>query len=95
MHGILAYSTGSLKANFAGSDLLIVDAADPRRKLWVEVKTGFPTRKNHVYLTQSAGEKDLTHPKFAADFVVFVNLDAKAAKAHIHDGALDFQHLSY
>jgi len=94
MHGIRAYFTGSLKTNFAGSDLVIMDAIDSRRKLWVEVKTGYPTRKNHVYLTQSAGETDLTRPKFMADFVVFVNLDARTARAHAHDGALDFQHLS-
>lgn len=95
IHGILAYFTGSLKTNFAGSDLVIMDATDPQRKLWIEVKTGFPTRKNHVYLTQSAGETDLACPKFMADFVVFVNLDAKAARTHTHDGTMDFQHLSY
>ncbi len=94
MHGIPAYFTGGLKVNFAGSDL-IVDTTDPRRKLWIQVKTGYPTCKNYVYLTQSAGERDLTQPKFVADFVVFVNLDAEVARKHTHNGELDFSALSY
>jgi len=94
MNGIAAYSTGGLRNNFAGSDL-IVETGDPRRKLWVQVKTGAPTLKGFVYLTQCAGEADLTDQKFAADFVVFVNLDLKTAKGHTHDGSLDFAALSY
>jgi hypothetical protein len=94
MHGIPAYSKGGLRANFAGSDL-IVDTTDPRRKLWIQGKTGYPTRRNSVYLTQSAGDRDLTLPKFVADFVVFVNLDAEAARKHTHNGELDFSALSY
>lgn len=44
MNGIAAYSTGGLRANFAGSDLLI-DTKDPKVKRLVEVKTGYtPTR---------------------------------------------------
>jgi hypothetical protein len=42
MHGIPPYHTGGLRSNFAGSDL-IVDTADPRQKLWIQVKTGAPT----------------------------------------------------
>lgn len=94
MYGIPAYFTGGLKMNFAGSDL-IVDTENQRRKRWIQVKTGFPTRKNYAYLTQSTGEKDLTQPKFTVDFVVFVNLDATAAKNHTHNGQLDFRDLSY
>jgi hypothetical protein len=47
-----------------------------------------------VYLTQS-GEQDLTEHKFAADFVVFVNFDGQVAEAHLHDGKLDFKHLTF
>jgi len=94
MHGIPAYFTGGLKINFAGSDL-ILDTVDPRRKLWVQVKTGYPTRKNYAYLTQATSEKDLTQPKFTADFVVFVNLYDKVAKSHTHNVELDFHNLSY
>lgn len=94
MHGIPAYSTGGLRSNFAGSDL-IVETADPRRKCWVQVKTGAPTAKGQVYLTQSAGDTDLVKDKFAADFVVFVNVDPRTAKWHAHDGSLDFANLSF
>jgi hypothetical protein len=41
MHGITAYFTGGLRNNFAGSDI-IVETKDPRRKLWVQMKTGAP-----------------------------------------------------
>ena len=94
MHGIPAYSTGGLRANFAGSDL-IVETGDPRTKLWVQVKTGAPILKDHVYLTQCAGDGDLAGDKFAADFVVFVNLDLKLAKSHNHDGTLGFPALTF
>lgn len=94
MHGIPAYSTAGLRANFAGSDLL-VDTADPRRKLLVQVKTGYCQPKNVVYLTQCAGEADLTEDKFVSDFVVFVNMDFKAGSTHQHDGTLDFGHLAF
>lgn len=93
MHGIPAYSTGGLRANFAGSDL-IVETGDPRHKLWVQVKTGAPTGAKLIYLTQCAGENDLSQDKFAADFVIFVNIDKERA-GHLHDGSLDFTHLSY
>jgi hypothetical protein len=94
MYGIPAYHTGGLRANFAGSDL-IVETKDPRIKLWIQVKTGAPILRDHVYLTQCAGEEDLNKDKFAADFVVFVNIDLRTAKAHIHDGSLDFKSLSF
>ena len=94
MHGIPAHNTGGLRANFAGSDL-IVESSDLRNGIWVQVKTGAPTLKNYVYLTQCAGDKDLTAPKFSADFVVFVNLEVRTAKSHTHDGSLDFQSLSF
>jgi hypothetical protein len=41
MHGIPAYNTGGLRANFAGSDL-IIETGDQRKKLWLQVKTGAP-----------------------------------------------------
>ena len=94
MHGIHAYNTGGLRANFEGSDI-IVETSDPRSKLWVQVKTGAPTERNCFYLTQSAGVKDLDGDKFSADFVVFVNLDPRASKSHAHDGSLDFNSLSF
>lgn len=94
MHGIPAYHTGGLRTNFAGSDL-IVETVDPRRKLWVQVKSGAPALKDHVYLTQCAGDGDLLGEKFAADFVVFVNLEEKIAQRHRHDGSLDFHALSF
>ena len=94
MHGIPAYNTGGLRANFAGSDL-IVETGNVRRKLWVQVKTGAPILKDHVYFTQCASDAELTTDKFQSDFVVFVNLDLKAAKSHTHDGGLDFNALSY
>lgn len=94
MHGIPAYSTGGLRANFAGSDL-IVETNDSRSKLWVQVKTGAPILKGQVYLTQCSGENDLTTDKFKCDFVVFVNLETQVAKKHAHTGELDFNHLSY
>jgi hypothetical protein len=94
MNGIPAHNTNGLRANFAGSDL-IVDTDDPRRKLLVQVKTGFSPTKGQVYLTQASGEADLKDDKFHADFVVFVNIDKKAGEAHTHDGSLDFQHFTY
>ncbi len=94
MHGIPAHNTNGLRANFAGSDL-IVDTKDPRRKLLVQVKTGYSPAKGQVYLTQASGEGDLEDDKFKADFVVFVNIEKKAGEAHQHDGTLDFSHLSY
>lgn len=93
MHGIPAYFTSGLRSNFAGSDL-IIDTKEPRIKLWVQVKTGAPIVKNHVYLTQCAGERDLTATKFESDFVVFVNLELKHSK-HTHEGELGFEHLSF
>lgn len=94
MHGIPAYHTGGLRSNFAGSDL-IVETKDPRAKLWVQVKTGAPTLRDYVYLTQCKGDEDLEGEKFDSDFVVFVNLDQKVALSHEHDGALGFSHLSF
>ena len=94
MHGIPAYHTGGLRSNFAGSDL-IVETSNPRLKLWIQVKSGAPILKDQVYLTQCAGDDDLHGDKFAADFVVFVNLELRSAKAHSHDGSLDFKHLSF
>lgn len=94
MHGIPAYHTGGLRANFAGSDL-IVETSDPRVKLWVQVKAGAPILKGHVYLTQCAGDHELQGGKFVSDFVVFVNIELYRAKSHTHDGSLGFDHLSF
>ncbi|MFT7722762.1 MAG: hypothetical protein QM788_08010 [Roseateles sp.] len=94
MHGIPAYNTAGLRANFAGSDLLI-DTSDPRRKLLIQVKTGYSPGPDWVYMTQCSGEGELSTPKFVADFVVFVNLDKRAGIQHGHDGTLDFCHLHY
>lgn len=94
MHGIPAYNTAGLRANFAGSDLL-VDTHDPTRKLLVQVKTGYNPSSDWVYMTQCSGEHELEKPKFVADFVVFVNLDKKVGSNHEHNGELDFQHLSF
>ncbi|MBM3814869.1 MAG: hypothetical protein FJW20_24860 [Acidimicrobiia bacterium] len=94
MHGIAAYFTGGLRNNFAGSDL-IVETKDQRRKLWVQVKTGAPVLKDHVYFTQCAGDGDLTTDKFDSDFVVLVNLQPQAALKHAHQGELGFEHLSF
>ncbi|MHA6847372.1 hypothetical protein [Ralstonia syzygii] len=94
MHGIPAYSTGGLRANFAGSDI-IVETVELRTKLWVQVKTGAPILKGYVYLTQCAGDNDLAIDKFTADFIVFVNIDVRIAKTHTHDGSLDFRNLSF
>ena len=94
MHGIPAYHTGVLRNNFAGSDL-IVETRNPRVKLWIQVKTGAPILKAHVYLTQCAGDVDLEKDKFEADFVVFVNLDTQRAKKHAHDGTLGFDHMTF
>lgn len=93
MHGIPAYYTAGLRANFAGSDL-IVETGSARRKLWLQVKSGAPILKSHVYLTQCGGNDDLAHDKFDADFVIFVNLALAVAKAHRHEGDLGFEHLS-
>src|SRR5688572_11814378 len=76
MHGIPAYNTGGLRANFAGSDL-IVDTADPKQKLLIQVKSGYNPRSDLVYLTQCKGEEELQSTKFVSDFVVFVNIDRK------------------
>lgn len=94
MYGIPAYNTGGLRANFAGSDL-IVDTADPKRKLLIQVKSGYNPRPDQVYLTQCKGEEELKSAKFVSDFVVFVNIDRKAGNGHRHDGSLGFEHLSY
>jgi hypothetical protein len=94
MHGIPAYNTAGLRANFAGSDL-IVDTPDPTKKLLIQVKTGYNPSPEWVYMTQCSGEQELEKPKFVSDFVVFVNLDKKAGTKHAHDGILDFQHLSF
>lgn len=94
MNGIPAFHTGGLRANFAGSDL-IVETRNPRSKLWIQVKTGAPILKGYVYLTQCAGDDDLEADKFSSDFVVFVNLDLRTAKSHLHDGLLNFEHLSF
>jgi len=94
MYGIPAYNTAGLRANFAGSDL-IIDIEDPTKKLLVQVKTGYSPAADKVYLTQCSGEKELTEDKFVSDFVVFVNLDRKIGNSHAHDGTLDFQHLSF
>jgi hypothetical protein len=94
MHGIPAYNTAGLRANFAGSDLL-VDTPDPTRKLLVQVKTGYSPGPEWVYMTQCSGDDELLRRKFVADFVVFVNLDKKAGMQHQHDGTLDFQHLQF
>lgn len=40
MNGIPAHNTNGLRANFAGSDI-IIDTDDPRKKLLVQVKTGY------------------------------------------------------
>jgi hypothetical protein len=94
MNGIPAYNTAGLRANFAGSDLL-VDTQDPTRKLLIQVKTGYSPGPEWVYMTQCSGEDELHRQKFVSDFVVFVNLDKKAGMKHTHDGALDFEHLTY
>lgn len=94
MHGIPAYNTAGLSANFAGSDL-IVDTPDPSRKLLIQVKTGYNSSPDWVYMTQCAGEQELEKPKFVSDFVVLVNLDKKIGSRHEHKGELDFQHLSF
>jgi len=94
MNGIPAYHTGGLRANFAGSDL-IVETSDPRTKLWIQVKTGAPILKGHVYVTQCAGDGDLKLDKFESDFLVLVNLDTRKAQQHKHDGSLGFEHLSF
>jgi hypothetical protein len=51
MHGIPAYNTGGLRANFAGSDL-IIDTLDPKVKRLIQVKTGYAPTRSKVYLTQ-------------------------------------------
>jgi hypothetical protein len=94
MNGIAAYNTGGLRANFAGSDL-IINTADPKVKRLVQVKTGYCSSGGKVYLTQCKGETDLTEEKFVSDFVVFVNIDKKAGTSHKHDGSLRFEHLSF
>jgi hypothetical protein len=66
MHGIPAYNTAGLRANFAGSDL-IVDTSDPAKKLLIQVKAGYSPSPDWVYFTQCAGECDLTSDKFGFD----------------------------
>ena len=95
MHGVRAHSTGGLRANFAGIDLLLESDRLPGHLVRVQVKTGYTKTPGHVYLTQCGGEKDLECDKFHADFVVFVGLDPKTAMTHSHDGSLDFEHLSF
>ncbi|MCU0837172.1 MAG: hypothetical protein MUE49_00430 [Rhodospirillales bacterium] len=95
MHGIAAYNTGGLRANFAGSDL-IIDTDDPKTKRLVQVKTGCSPVNGYVYLTQCKGEEDLgADGKFVADFIVFVNIDKTVGGLHQNDGQLDFQHLTF
>ena len=94
MHGIAAYSTGGLRANFAGSDL-IIDTDDPKTKKLVQVKSGYSPAKDRVYLTQCNGDSDLAGDKFVSDFVVFVNIDKKVGSSHSHDGSLGFEHLTF
>ncbi|MCX7278907.1 MAG: hypothetical protein NTZ15_16570 [Burkholderiales bacterium] len=94
MNGVPAHNTNGLRANFAGSDL-IVDTLNPRIKLLVQVKAGFCPAKEGIYLTQASGEDDLTKDKFHADFVVFVNMNRKIGESHNHRGTLDFSHLTY
>lgn len=94
MYGVRAYNTAGLRANFAGSDLL-VETGDLRHPLLVQVKTGYSPADNQVYLTQCRGDADLTDDRFVSDFVVFVNLDRKVASRHQHDGALGFEHLRF
>lgn len=45
--------------------------------------------------TQCAGDCDLDRDKFDSDFVVFVNLQTRAAKAYQHRGELEFEHLTF
>ena len=94
MHGIPAYNTGGLRANFAGSDL-IIDTSDPKTKKLVQVKTGYSPTKDRVYLTQCKGEVDLHGDKFISDFVVFVNIDKKIGSTHSHNGEFSFEHLKF
>ncbi|WP_293995479.1 hypothetical protein [Sphaerotilus sp.] len=94
MNGVPAHNTNGLRANFAGSDI-IIDTSDPSKKLLVQVKTGYSPAKKQVYLTQATGEQDLENPKFKADFVVFVNIDKKAGESHQHRGTLGFEHFTY
>jgi hypothetical protein len=46
-------------------------------------------------MTQCSGIEELEGDKFCADFVVFVNLDQRAAQEHKHDGSLGFEHLTF
>lgn len=94
MNGVPAHNTNGLRANFAGSDI-IIDTSDPRRKLLVQVKTGYAPGKEQIYLTQASGEADLEEDKFKADFVVFVNIDKKVGESHDHRGTLGFEHLVF
>lgn len=94
MHGIPAYNTGGLRANFAGSDL-IIDTLNPKIKKLVQVKTGYSPTKDKVYLTQCKGEVDLEGDKFVSDFVVFVNIDKKIGSTHSHNGEFGFEHLAF
>jgi len=94
MHGIQAYNTAGLRANFAGSDL-IVNTDDPSKKLLIQVKAGYKPHGEWIYMTQCSGEEDLTEDKFGSHFVVFENFDRKVGQTHQHKGELDFQHLIF
>jgi hypothetical protein len=94
MHGIRAFNTAGLRANFASSDL-IVNTDDPSKKLLIQVKSGYKPTRERIYMTQCTGEQDLTKNKFGAHFVVFVNIDRKVGEAHQHKGELDFKHLIF
>lgn len=94
MNGIPTHNTNGLRANFAGSDL-IIDTSNPRKKLLVQVKAGYSPAKLQVYLTQASGTNDLEDDKFKADFVIFMNIDKKAGESHDHYGTLRFEHLTY
>lgn len=94
MHGIPAYNTAGLRANFAGSDL-IIDTDNPKVKKLIQVKTGYSPSHGRVYLTQCKGKCDLDGEKFVSDFVVFVNIDKKVACSHQHNGELSFEHFTF
>ncbi len=94
MHGIPAHNTNGLRANFSGCDL-IVDTHNPRKKILVQVKSGYARFEKEVYFTQASGSADLVEEKFKADFVVLVNIEQKIGESHTHDGELKFEHLHF
>jgi hypothetical protein len=55
MNGLAAYRTGSLTTHFAGADV-VVARARPERPVWIEVKSGYPVKRDHVYLTQFSSD---------------------------------------